>query len=103
LLLYIDEEPQLKENEEIQHPLAYAPVKFKEYIKQEPEDEEAYCQSNVTEDLIQEASCIIYVSKLYVCLLLNFFITLRMENPLKVSTILLLMVLRQPLNHQVIF
>ena len=67
----IDKEAQLKEKEENQHPLAYAPVKFKEYIKQEPEDEEAYCQSNVTEDFIQEASCIICVFKL--CLNFNFF------------------------------
>jgi len=52
----------LKEVKENQHPIAYAPVKFKQYIKQEPDDEEQYDESNVTEDLTQEASRLVHFS-----------------------------------------
>ncbi len=63
-LRYTDEEPLPKEIEENQHPIAYAPVKFKQYMKQEPEDEEQSDESNVTEDLTREASQLIHVSVL---------------------------------------
>jgi len=97
----IDKEAQLKEKEENQHPLAYAPVKFKQYIKQEPKDEEAHCQSNVSQDFIQEASRLVHVLLLYIFHHFGLFSLCRMVNLLKGAITLLLMASRQPMNHQV--
>jgi len=62
----IDKEAQLKEKEENQHLVAYAPVKFKQYIKKELEDEEAHCQSDFSKDFIQEASRLVHVFLLHI-------------------------------------
>ncbi len=64
--------PLLKEKEDNQHPIAYAPVKFKKYIQQEPEDEEQCCESKVAEDLTQEVCwLLIYLINFHI-LVANF-------------------------------